>query len=131
MPLIKYIDKSFRRNSLNLIETINGIIDDYRAQGYTLTLRQVYYQLVSRDIIPNSEKSYNNIGVLINSGRLAGLIDWSGIEDRTRSVRGNAHWDSPADIIGAAIDSYSALLCRMLVREGRADRGGGPDMRRA
>jgi hypothetical protein len=106
MPLIKYQDIRIQKRGLALIDQINTIIDDYTAQGYSLTLRQVYYQLVSRDIIENSERSYKNIGELINNGRLAGLIDWQAIEDRTRFIRSLSHWDSPREIIETAARSY-------------------------
>lgn len=106
MPKIKYIDKQIRKAGLALIERVNEVIDLYEQQGYSLTLRQVYYQLVSKNVIPNSEKSYDNLGVLINNGRLAGLIDWEAIEDRTRYVRALSHWDSPQDIIESAAESY-------------------------
>ena len=79
MPRICYIEKNFRPDKMCLIEKVNEIIDTYTAQGYSLTLRQLYYQLVARDIIPNNQRSYKNIGVLINDSRLAGLIDWRGI----------------------------------------------------
>lgn len=106
MPKIEYIPKNFRSDSLALIEKINGVINDYKAQGYSLTLRQVYYQMVARAIIPNNERSYKNLGNLINDARLAGLIDWNAIEDRTRNLRGNSHWSTPADIIRSAANSY-------------------------
>ena len=32
-------------------------------------------------------------GNVIKEGRLAGLIDWLHIVDRTRGLRGNGHWD--------------------------------------
>lgn len=96
---IKY--KSIRLNagSLRLVEQCNSIIEDYADQGFTLTLRQLYYQLVSRDIIPNSQREYKRVGSVINDARLAGLVDWSAIEDRTRNVRSLAHWTNPAEIV--------------------------------
>lgn len=60
MPKIAYIDKRFRADKLELIELVNGVVEEYDAQGYSLTLRQVYYQMVARDIIPNNERSYKN-----------------------------------------------------------------------
>lgn len=108
MPKIQYKEINFRQSSLDLINLVNEVIDDYKAQGYELTLRQVYYQLVARGYIPNNERSYKNIGNLINDGRLAGLIDWHAITDRTRNLRGNSHWDTPADVIASA--KYSYLL---------------------
>jgi len=75
--------------------------------GYDLTLRQVYYQLVARDVIPNNERSYKNLGSLISDGRMAGLIDWEAIIDRTRNLRKNSHWDSPSDIIQTAANQFA------------------------
>lgn len=108
MPKIQYKDIRFRQSSLDLIRLVNEVINDYKAQGYELTLRQVYYQLVARGYIPNNERSYKNIGNLINDGRLAGLIDWYAITDRTRNLRGNSHWDTPSKVIASA--KYSYLL---------------------
>lgn len=108
MPKIQYKDIRFRQSSLDLIRLVNEVINDYKAQGYELTLRQVYYQLVARGYIPNNERSYKNVGNLINDGRLAGLIDWYAITDRTRNLRGNSHWDTPSEVIASA--KYSYLL---------------------
>lgn len=106
MPKICYKDVRFQTKSLELIELVNQVIAEYSAQGYELTLRQAYYQLVARGYIPNNERSYKNIGNLINDGRLAGLIDWYAITDRTRNLRGNNHWGTPADVINSARYSY-------------------------
>jgi len=107
MPMIQYKEINFQNKSLALINYVNEIIETYRMQGFNLTLRQVYYQLVSRDIIANNEKSYDNIGVLVNNGRLAGLIDWRAIEDRTRNLRSLSHWDSPSEIVYSAAHSFN------------------------
>ncbi len=101
-----FVEKNFRKESLDLIRKINGIIEEYQEQGYELTLRQVYYQLVARAYIPNNERSYKNVGNLISEARLAGLIDWNAIVDRTRHLRKNSHWDSPADILRTAAYQY-------------------------
>lgn len=98
MPKIEYKSIKFQQKSLELIRLVNQVVEEYQAQGYELTLRQAYYQLVARGYIPNNERSYKNIGNLINDGRLAGLIDWHSITDRTRNLRSNSHWDNPADI---------------------------------
>ena len=102
----KYKDIRFQAKSLDTIDKVNSIVAEYEAQGYELTLRQVYYQLVARGFIPNNERSYKNLGNLINDGRLAGLIDWYAIVDRTRNLRGNSHWDRPEDVIDSARYSY-------------------------
>jgi hypothetical protein len=86
---------------------VNFVIEEYEEKGYELTLRQVYYQLVARDIIPNNERSYKNLGNLISDGRMAGLIDWTAIIDRTRNLQQNAHWDSPSDIMDAVSKQFA------------------------
>lgn len=103
---ICYKETNFRDTSLELIVLINDIIDEYIEKGYDLTLRQVYYQLVARDIIANSERSYKNVGNLISDARMAGLIDWNAIVDRTRNLEQNSHWESPADIVAAASSQF-------------------------
>lgn len=104
---ICYREIKFRSESLIQIEHVNRIIREYDAKGYSLTLRQVYYQLVARDIIPNNERSYKNLGNLISDGRISGLVDWSAIEDRTRNLRANSHWSSPSDIIQSVAYSFA------------------------
>lgn len=106
MPKIQYKEINFRGKSLDLIKLINQVVDEYSSQGYELTLRQTYYQLVARGYIPNNERSYKNIGNLINDGRLAGLIDWHSITDRTRNLRKNSHWSTPSSVIESAMYSY-------------------------
>ena len=110
MPKRQYKEIRFQPKSLDLIELVNRIINEYQAEGYELTLRQVYYQLVARGYIPNSERSYKNLGNLINDGRLAGLIDWNAIVDRTRNLRRNSHWSNPQSIMESA--KYSYMLDR-------------------
>lgn len=84
---ICYTPLNMSAGRLALIDTANDIITEYRADGYTLTLRQLYYQFVARDIITNNERSYKNLGNAINDGRMAGLISWLAIEDRGRGIR--------------------------------------------
>lgn len=79
---------------------------DYEAQGYDLTLRQLYYQFVARGWIPNTVRSYKRLGDIVNKGRLAGLLDWDHIVDRTRSLKSVGHWNSPAQIMRGAANSF-------------------------
>ena len=86
MACIKYVDRGIRQAGLDQISRVNDIIEEYQGQGYTLTLRQLFYQLVSRDFIENTVLSYKNLGNLVTNGRMCGLIDWGAIEDRTREA---------------------------------------------
>ena len=75
--------------------------------GYDMTTRQVYYRLVAGGHVENTFANYKAIASLINDARLAGMLDWNYIVDRTRNLQSLAHWNSPADIIASAYDSYS------------------------
>lgn len=46
MPKIAYKQINFRDKSLELIDKVNEIVEEYDVQNYELTLRQLYYQLV-------------------------------------------------------------------------------------
>ncbi len=104
--LIKYEDKKFKDTSLARIEHANAIIAEYQADGFDLTLRQLYYQFVSRDLIQNTQREYKNLGQLINDARLAGLISWHAITDRTRNLQSNPHWTSPRSIVESAAAQF-------------------------
>jgi hypothetical protein len=106
MPKIAYEEKNFAPKTLAVIEQANAIIALYAAQGYDLTLRQLYYQFVSRDLIANKQTEYKRLGSIVSDGRRAGLIDWNAITDRTRNLRGLSHWQNPSDIMGGAAASY-------------------------
>jgi hypothetical protein len=106
MPRIKYQEYRFAPAALLIIEKANEIIEEYAEQGFELTLRQLFYQFVSRDIIPNQHKEYKRLGSIINDARLAGLIDWKAIVDRPRNLNSNSHWDSPADIIRTCAEQF-------------------------
>jgi hypothetical protein len=108
----QFKSKKFQQKTLDLIERANAIIEEYVGQGFVLTLRQLYYQFVARVIIENSVASYKRLGSILNDARLAGLVDWEHIEDRTRSLRTHASWDSPSDIIAGAAYSYREDIWR-------------------
>lgn len=104
--LEEFVPKKFNAKHQALIDTADSIMASMRAKGYDLSLRQLYYQFVAHHGLPNTEQSYNMLGVVISDARLAGLLDWEMIIDRGRSTIENPHWDSPADIVDAAAHSF-------------------------
>lgn len=117
---VAYKSCNFRSETLSLIQFMNRLIDSYQAQGFTLSVRQLYYQLVARNHIENTERSYKRVASIINDGRLAGLIDWDAIEDRNRDIVRRASWNSGADIVGACASSFHMDMwdnqeCRLFV----------------
>lgn len=97
MTMELFVPRKFTRGSQLIIDTAAGIIEEYQAQGFSLTLRQLYYQFVARDLLPNKQSEYKRLGSIINDARLAGLIDWDAIEDRTRFLRSYETHFSPGD----------------------------------
>lgn len=102
----RYIDRNFSNESLALIDTMDDIVSDYVQQGYRLTVRQLYYQLVARAVVENTERSYKRITSIVNDAKLAGLMDWEAIEDRTREFIRRQRWQSASEILRASADSY-------------------------
>jgi hypothetical protein len=102
--------RRFTANTLELIDHANRIIREYQALGFTLTLRQLYYQFVARSLLENEQLEYKRLGRVVKDARRAGLIDWTAIEDRTRNVRSSVSWGSPAGIIAAAAEQYREEL---------------------
>ncbi len=90
-----YVPRTFNDESLALLKHANAIIEEYEGAGMAITLRQLYYQFVSRDLLPNHPKSYDRLGALVNNGRLAGLVSWTAIEDRGRNLMGLKTYASP------------------------------------
>lgn len=107
---ICFIQKRFNARSMELIETINQILADYYESGFDLSLRQLYYQLVARNVVPNTERSYGNIGSLVSDARKAGLVDWHMIRDRGRVVIRNPHWKDPSEILDAVAQQFRVDL---------------------
>lgn len=101
-----YVERNFSKANVALIGTMNAIVTEYVNAGYRLTVRQLYYQLVARAVVPNTEKSYKRITSVVNDAKLAGLMDWDAIEDRTRAFIRRQRWESAAQIVRASADSF-------------------------
>jgi len=103
---IQFKNINFRKKSLDQIKICNQIIEEYQNQNLRLTLRQLYYQLVTQNIISNTEKSYSHLSTLISNARLVGITDWSAIEDRVRMPRRQSEFEDLEDLISVAVQSY-------------------------
>lgn len=108
MALEKFEEFNFRKTTVARIAQANVIIQEMRDQGYTLTVRQLYYQFVSRDLLENTQQNYKNLAQLIDNGRKAGLIDWDAIEDRTRYLREITAYSDPATFLRRQTERFYA-----------------------
>jgi hypothetical protein len=61
---------------------------------HPMTVRQVYYQLVSRQVIKNNRCSYQAVSKALVAARRERLIPWDWIEDRLRRPRTVSMWES-------------------------------------
>ena len=103
---VKFRNPKLSNFNLQRVETINTILEEYQEESYTLTLRQLYYQLVSRDIIPNNDKEYSKLSRILKEARLGGLVDWDAIEDRVRKPSYAYYVLDVKDAIQDTIDAY-------------------------
>ena len=104
--LYSFTQDCVKASDLPMIIHANKIIDQYLANGDRLTLRQLYYQFVSRNLFTNEDKNYKMLGRVMKNARMAGLTDWDAIEDRTRGLQKRPRWDSPEEIIEACAHQY-------------------------
>lgn len=106
MPNIWYTDWNSRGRSGFLAGQANQIILEYGKFGIEPTVRQIFYQFVARNLIPNKHNEYVKLGELINNARMCGLIDWDSVVDRTRPLWGKEHFDSPDEMVRDAATKY-------------------------
>lgn len=102
----KFGEINFHKKTLMLHDSINAIVGEYQRKGMRLSLRQLYYQLVSRGVIPNNATEYDKIKNTVSGGRMCGRIDWDAIEDRTRVPHTPGSFKDIPQVIQAAKDCY-------------------------
>lgn len=106
MAKIEYIERRFKKQSVAIIDAANKYLDEYARKGFDMTSRQIFYKFASMDLIPNTDVWYRKIKETISNARLAGLIDWSSVVDRTRFLRINGHWNTPKEMLESAAEQY-------------------------
>ena len=98
---------NFREDSLLKISQMNQILAAFRKVGvYKLTARQLYYQFVGKDWIPNTPRSYKNLTKLLADARYAGMVDWDAIEDRVREPTIWSEYRTITDATKRAIENF-------------------------
>lgn len=96
----------FNPEAMGLVRQCIQIVTSFSKRGFRMTLRQLYYQLVKDNIIPNQEKQYKRLSALLSDARLMGFIDWSAIEDRIRVPRMPSEFENLDELVDAALASY-------------------------
>lgn len=84
-------------NSSEIVKAVREITSKYRTK---MTLRQIYYRLVARNLIPNNLNSYKNLSRILVSAREKGEIAANIMEDRGRETHGGDYpEDTPEEFI--------------------------------
>ena len=73
------------QDSETLVKEVKQIMDEFQIK---MTLRQIYYQLVSKHLIENIKSQYQRLSKILVEARHNGTIDWEDMEDRTREAKG-------------------------------------------
>ena len=88
--------------TVRLIQTAAEIL----AEHHPMTVRQVFYRLVSRQVVENSRGAYQAVSKALVAARRKGEIRWELIEDRLRKPRHVSMWDGLADFAATAAATY-------------------------
>jgi len=102
----QFRNKRFNTKSRILLQQCLSILNEYEQKGIKVTLRQLYYQLVARGIIPNLDKSYKKISGLLTDARYCAFVDWDAIEDRIRIPYRHSQFNDVLDLVESAKYSY-------------------------
>lgn len=117
MPRITYRTYAPKAETRTIIDQADGILVEYSRQGFSLTLRQLYYQFIARDLFPdsyineagtkNSIQSYNKLKAIISKAREGGMLDWSHVKDRGRELEAKPHWDDAEDFLSSVAPQFN------------------------
>jgi len=101
-------EKRLGKDTLAIIDRCNTIIEEFESQGYSVTVRQIYYQMVARGYTggENSLRMYSRIQSALNEGRMQGIVSWTALEDRGRNLRGLNTYETVADLLASAKADY-------------------------
>jgi hypothetical protein len=91
-----------RDESAALLDTAYAIL----AEGNPMTVRQIYYQLVARQLIPNNRSQYQAVSNLLVDARKSGAVPWHWVEDRNRRPRTVGMWNDLDDFILTVRSAY-------------------------
>ena len=125
MSTEKFADWNPKKETRDVVDNANKIITSYAEQGLSVTVRQLFYRLVTLDLFTkrytkakvgakwvrdelngttNADPNYKMLKQVLGRARLAGLIDWDAIEDRQRVWHADAHYESPRQYMEVVTD---------------------------
>lgn len=106
MALEAFVEKKWRQQDLDLVDTCNEILASYREKDLKVILRQLYYRLIARNYFANDDRNYDYLGRVVTNARLCGLMDWDAIEDLGRQPAKPVQFNGIADLVESACNSF-------------------------
>lgn len=91
------------------VEAALEIAEEYAKDGMSLTLRQMYYQFVSRGLETNGQHVYKRIGSVLTDARFSGEFPIHYLEDRGRDT-GEPDWSTNDDDVDAALEETASAI---------------------
>ena len=92
---------------LKLVDEINLVLEEINMR---MTVRQIYYQLVSRHIIENSQNSYKSFDATLTLARKDGLVPLDAILDTSKPVLKKPSWSGLDGFFESVEASYARSI---------------------
>lgn len=109
--MVQTPQRAKKRRTKDEVDQVRRAIIDTLEQERPMTVRQVFYQLVSQGVIAKSEKEYKNTVVrLLTDMRRDGSIPFNWIADNTRWMRKAITYDSLQDALYTTAMTYRRSL---------------------
>jgi hypothetical protein len=94
---------AFHKNNQRKLKQVQEIFSEY---NMPITLRQLYYQMVARQYIPNNQKTYHSLSRLCVIARDEGSLQEESFADRLRIIDQPSSWDDLKSFLTTVKSSY-------------------------
>lgn len=101
-----YAEYSPKPRNREILKYITKLLASYSKQGISLTIRQIYYKVISKKYLTEVKDPYNTLSVLLTKARDAGLLDWNAIIDRTRTPIKHSEWRNINALLKTGLNAY-------------------------
>ena len=106
---------SWTELQLERAENVKTVTKELRSY-WPLTLRQIYYQLVSKGQVKNNKSNYNMLSKLIKWMRIDEKLPWDALEDRSRTLTNKRGYDNLGDFIASEMNLFLDGYTRCLIQ---------------
>ena len=93
---------SLSQDTLRIIEQSRFVLKD----EHPMTLRQLFYRLVSIQVLENTQAHYQKLSRVLTKGREMRFIPFEWMTDRSRAQYKPSMWENPKEFIKIVKESY-------------------------